>query len=106
MTAEDPKIIAKREIKLKVLCVSGLPEDVQGVTVKKRPGDEEYYIVLNGSDPEAWQDTFLHECCHIWNRDLDTAGAIQEQEARAEAAEAQFKQKHDRRTAETSLLFE
>lgn len=67
---KEPQILEKREIKLSVFYTPDLPEESLGATVLTAPTREEYAIILNANYPEEWLETFLHECCHIWRRDL------------------------------------
>lgn len=57
----------ERNIIIRAIIVPDMPETIHGASYPDKGG---YTIMLNGSDTEERrEESFLHECRHIWRGD-------------------------------------
>ena len=70
----------ERNIKIRLVRSEEVPEGIGG-SVFKLAGDDNYLMLINGSDSDHDQIvSFLHECLHIWHRDHDREVLVTELE--------------------------
>lgn len=71
----------ERKITIRVFTTDELPDKVGGGCMKIDDGDN-YVMAINGTRDERTQVLdFLHECLHIWYRDIDSGRTATEIEA-------------------------
>lgn len=67
---ENVKIKDKQDFSLQIIYAAGLPDSIHGFVFSTSPG--EYHIFLNAADNKRQQEeSFLHECLHIFHGDLE-----------------------------------
>ena len=68
----------QRNISIRLVTNEDLPENVSGCCAKL-PGEDNYLMALNAQSGEEQQLlSYLHECLHIWHRDHDREGSVEQ----------------------------
>ena len=66
----------ERAINIRLIRSEEVPESIGG-GVSKLDGNDNYLMLINGAKSERRQiASFLHECLHIWRRDLDQNDSV------------------------------
>ena len=66
----------ERNIKIRLIRSEEVPESIRG-NIMKLDGNDNYMMLINGAKSEGEQiASFLHECLHIWRRDLDQNDSV------------------------------
>ena len=68
-----------RSISMRVVTMA-LPEGVNGACM---PDGKGWFIVAISETAPDQEETFLHECRHIWRRDIDSSLPVSQIEQRA-----------------------